>query len=128
MFSKNSISYLTQKQKLHFRNFLKNISLNKYLDIIKLGSIPRPQYGLGMFLACNQAYQLNIKEISILEIGFYDKTSINDLLEYKKIIEKILPIKIYLNYFNISYKMFNLSNSLKDRKDLFQNLKKNNKV
>tara|TARA_B100000963_G_scaffold362021_2_gene402176 strand:- start:18681 stop:19454 length:774 start_codon:yes stop_codon:yes gene_type:complete len=128
MFSKNSISYLTQKQKFHFKNFLNDISLNKYVDIIRSGSIPRPQYGLGMLLASNQACQLNIKKISIIEIGFYDKTSINDLLEYKRIIEKILPIEIYLNYFNIPHKLFNLSNSIKDRKDLFKNLTKNNKV
>ena len=128
MFSKNSISYLTQKQKLYFKNFLNNISLNKYVDIIRSGSIPRPQYGLGMLLASNQAYQLNIKKISIIEIGFYDQTSINDLLEHKKIIEKILPIEIYLSYFNISHKIFNSSNSIKDRKDLFKNLTNNNKV
>ena len=74
--------------------------------IIKKGLIPRPHYALGILLACNQAVQIGLKKISVIEMGAYDKSSIIDLAEHKSIIESILPIKINIMYFNIKVDLF----------------------
>lgn len=128
MFSKQSLSYLNKKMKVKLKLFLKKPNLKQFIKLLKTGSLPRPQYGLGILMACNQACQLNIKKISLTEIGFYDNSSISDLVEYKNIIENIMPIKLEINYYNISPKSLNDSKNIHDRKDFFKILKKNNKI
>lgn len=128
MFSTQSLSYLNKKDRYKIELFLKKPNLQKLIKLLKTGAIPRPQYGLGILMACNQALNLNIKEISVIEIGYYDNSSIVDLVEYKRIIEKVFPIKLHISYYNISIKLLNESKNIYDRKDFFKSLKKNEKI
>tara|TARA_B100000959_G_C14685845_1_gene502606 strand:- start:31 stop:414 length:384 start_codon:yes stop_codon:yes gene_type:complete len=124
MFSSQSISYLSKKDLLKFKKFENKKNINSYIEIIKKGLIPRPHYALGILLACNQAVQIGLKKISVIEMGAYDKSSIIDLAEHKSIIESILPIKINIMYFNIKVDLFNSSKNLRDRNDFFKIIKK----
>ena len=126
MFSSQSLSYLSKRDLLKFKRFKNKKNINSYIEIIKKGLIPRPHYALGILLACNQAVQIGLKKISVVEIGFYDKSSIIDLVEHKNIIESILPIKVNIIYFNINIDLFNSSKNLRDRNDFFKKLKKKN--
>ena len=122
MFSKISLNYIKKKDLKKINNFYKKKNLNDYLELIKTGSIPRPQYALGFYLSSNQAIQIGLKEISIIEVGCYDESSIQDLIEHKNIIEEIMPIKINLLYFDIPIKTVNFCKSIYDRRNFFKKI------
>lgn len=128
MFSKISLNYIKKKDLKKINNFYKKKNLNGYLELIKTGLIPRPQYALGFYLSSSQAIQIGLKEISIIEVGCYDESSIQDLIEHKNIIEEIMPIKINLLYFDIPIKTVNFFKSIYDRRNFFKKifLKKKN--
>lgn len=83
------------KYKLFKTFYSKN--LNKFIDLIKFGILPRPHYALGVLLAAHQAYNLGYKKISIIEFGCWNCDGLIDLEHY---------IKDIKNFFNLEFKVF----------------------
>ncbi len=79
-----------------FKTFF-NKNLNKYIDLIKLGVLPRPQYALGLILAAHQASCLGYKKISAIEFGCWNCDGLIDMEHF------INDIK---NFFNIDFKVY----------------------
>ena len=104
MFSKSSISYLDKNKINNYQKFKKNKNLNYYISLIKKGSLPRPYYALGMLLAANQALNLGLNKISILEISIDDYSGLQDLFQHKLDIESVMPITLEIIHLNAGSK------------------------
>ncbi len=123
MFSKSSLSYLNKDQIKSYKKFKKNKNLNYYISLIKQGSLPRPYYALGMLLAANQALNLGLNKLSVLELSIDDYSGLQDLLQHKVDIESVMPIKFEIIHLNAGRKNFNKCNNIRDRLDFFNVIK-----
>lgn len=137
MFSKTSISYLDKNKINSYLKFRKKKNLNHYISLIKKGSLPRPYYALGMLLAANQALNLGLNKISVLEISIDDYSGLQDLFQHKLDIESVMPITFEIIHLNAGSKNFNKCNNIRDRLDFFnlmksstikKNIKKNSDI
>ena len=69
MFSKDSLKYFSNKNKIIYKKFKKKPNFKEFLNLVKKGITPLPQYGLPLLLAAKQAKDLGIKKIKIIELG-----------------------------------------------------------
>ena len=99
MISDQSNTYFKLLDKLKyqiFKTFYSN-NLNKYIELIKHGILPRPHYALGLLLAAHQAHSLGYKKISVIEFGCWNCDGLIDLEHFIKDIQK---------FFNLEFKVF----------------------
>jgi len=83
-----------------FKSFYSK-NLNKFIDLIKFGVIPRPHYALGLLLAAFQAKELGYKKISIIEFGCWECDGLIDLENYIEDIKKIIEIDFQVFGFDL---------------------------
>ena len=94
MFSKNSLKYFSNKNKIIYEEFKKKPNFKKFLNLVKKGITPRPQYGLSLLLAAKQAKDLGIKKIKVTELGCWNLEGLIDIENYVTDIQKFLDIEV----------------------------------
>ena len=103
MISDQSNTYFKTLDKIRyylFKTFYPN-NLNKFIDIIKFGIVPRPHYALGLLLAAFQAKEIGYKKISIIEFGCWECDGLIDLENYIDDIKKIIDIEFQVFGFDL---------------------------
>lgn len=103
MFSEQSLSYFNKinfAKYLYFKIFHKK-NLNKYVDLIKNGILPRPQYGLGLILSASEAVSLGYKKMSVIEFGCWECEGLIDMEHYIKEIQEYFKIEINVYGFDL---------------------------
>ena len=94
MFSPQSTKYFLGKNKLIYKNFKKKPSFELFLKLIKKGQLPRPHYGLSLLLAAQQAKDLGLKKLKVIELGCFNFDGIIDIENYVTDIQSFLDIDI----------------------------------
>jgi hypothetical protein len=94
--SKSYFRFIDKFKYFIFKKFFKS-NLNKFIDLIKFGTIPRPHYALGLLMAAHEAYCLGYKKISVIEFGCWECEGLIDLENY------ISDVK---NIFNIDFDVY----------------------
>lgn len=85
---------------LKFKTFDKK-NINKFIDLIKFGTLPRPHYALGLLLAAHEAANLGYKKISIIEFGCWNCDGLIDLEHYIKDIKNFFQIEFEVYGFDL---------------------------
>ena len=83
-----------------FKLFSKK-KLSKFVELIKYGIIPRPQYALGLLLAAHQAHSLGIKKISVIEFGCWNCEGLIDLENYIDDIKNLFDLEFQVFGFEL---------------------------
>jgi len=89
--------------------------LNKFVNLIKFGVLPRPQYALGLILAATQASALGYKKISVIEFGCWNLEGLIDMENYIEDIKKIIDIEIKVFGFELGTGHPDYSSDPRDR-------------
>lgn len=130
MFSKDSLKFFSDKNKKIYKKYKKKPTLDKFLNLILKGIIPRPHYGLPLLLAAKQAKDLGIKKIKVIELGCEDLHGLIDIENYAADIKNLLEIDMEIIGFTLKdglpkYKVNNHDRLYRWKPGDF-NLKKNN--
>jgi hypothetical protein len=110
MFSTDSQKFFLNKNKLIYKRFKKNPNNKKFFDLIKKGKLPRPHYGLSLLLAAQQAKDLGLKKIKVVELGCGNLNGLIDIENYITDIKRFLDIEFEVYGFT-------LKNGLPDYKE-----------
>lgn len=94
MLSNSSKKYFSFYNRLKYLIYKLKPSEKKFFKLILKGSLPRPQYALGLFLSASLGTQLGYKKISAIEFGCWQGEGLLDVEHYANEIEKIFNIKI----------------------------------
>ena len=117
MISKQSNTYFKfwdRIRYLKFKTFDKK-NLNKFVDLIKFGTLPRPHYALGLLLAAHEAVNLGYKKISIIEFGCWNCEGLIDLEHYIKDIKNFFDIDFQVYGFDLGDGHPNYDSDSRDR-------------
>jgi len=103
MISDQSKVYFKTFDKLRYKFFkyFKYKSLDKFVDLIKYGIIPRPHYALGLVMAAHQAKELGYDKISVIEFGCWECDGLIDLENYIEDIKKFINIDFNVYGFDL---------------------------
>jgi len=103
MLSKQSQSYWSFVKLFKYKLFklFYSSDLSKFVNLIKYGTLPRPQYALGLILAAVQARSLGYKKISVIEFGCWNLEGLIDMENYIDDIKKIIDIEIKVYGFEL---------------------------
>ena len=101
MFSDLSSQFFSKKNRLIYKTFKKKPNSKKFLDLLKKGITPRPHYGLCLILAAQQAKDLGIKKIKVVELGCENFGGILDIENYVTDIKSFLDIEIEIFGFTL---------------------------
>lgn len=112
--SKNYSNFINSFKYKKFKFFHKN-NLEKFFDLIKNGSIPRPHYALGLILAAHQAKELGYKKISVIEFGCWDCDGLIDLENYINDIKNFIDIDFSVYGFDLGDGHPDYNNDSRDR-------------
>jgi len=110
MFSTDSQKFFLNKNRLIYKRFKKNPNNKKFFDLIKKGKLPRPHYGLSLLLAAQQAKDLGLKKIKVVELGCGNLNGLIDIENYITDIKRFLDIEFEVYGFT-------LKNGLPDYKE-----------
>lgn len=99
--SKDSLEYLSNKNKIIYKNFKKKPNLKKFLNLVIKGIVPRPHYGLSLIMAVKQAKDLGIKKIKVIELGCGNFESLFDTEKYVADIKNFLEIDVEIFGFTL---------------------------
>ena len=114
MFSKASLNFFSKKNRIIYKKYKKKPNLIEFIELIKFGLIPRPQYALGLLMAAHQAKQLGYKKISVFELGNFNLDGLIDIEHYIDDIKKIINIDFCV--FGLDYRK-GLPNTKFDKRD-----------
>mgnify|MGYP000847657011 FL=1 len=89
--SKNYFSFYNSFKYEYFK-FFYGKRFDKFFELIKYGTIPRPNYALGILMAAHQAKELGYKKISIIELGCWNFEGLIDIENYIHDIKKFIDI------------------------------------
>tara|TARA_B100000965_G_scaffold137739_2_gene114595 strand:+ start:1970 stop:2824 length:855 start_codon:yes stop_codon:yes gene_type:complete len=89
--SKNYFSLYNSFKYKYFK-FFYGKRFDKFFELIKYGTIPRPNYALGILMAAHQAKELDYKKISIIELGCWNFEGLIDIENYIHDIKKFIDI------------------------------------
>ena len=89
--SKNYFSFYNSFKYEYFK-FFYGKRFDKFFELIKYGTIPRPNYALGILMAAHQAKELGYKKISIIELGCWNFEVLIDIENYIHDIKKFIDI------------------------------------
>jgi hypothetical protein len=101
MFSKDSLKYFSNKNKIIYKKFKKKPNFKEFLNLVKKGITPLPQYGLPLLLAAKQAKDLGIKKIKIIELGCENFGGLIDIENYVSDIQRFLDIEVEIFGFTL---------------------------
>ena len=101
MFSKTSLKYFSNKNKIIYKEFKKKPNFKKFLNLVKKGITPRPYYGLLLLLAAKQAKDLGIKKIKVIELGCENFEGLFDIEKYVADIKNFLEIDVEIFGFTL---------------------------
>ena len=89
--SKNYFSFFNSIKYRYFKSFYGK-RFDKFFELIKNGTLPRPNYALGILMAAHQAKELNYKKISVIELGCWNFEGLIDIENYIDDIKKFIDI------------------------------------
>ena len=101
MFSPQSLKFFSSKNKLIYKKFKKNPNIEQFLSLIKKGQLPRPYYGLCLLLAAQQAKDLGLKKIKVIELGCFNFDGLIDIENYVCDIQNFLDIEVEIFGFTL---------------------------
>ena len=98
--SNNYFSYLNRVKYFFFRKFF-NKDLSRFIELIKFGVLPRPNYALGLLMAAHQGHSLGYKKISVIEFGCWNCDGLIDIENYITDLKKLFDIDIDVYGFDL---------------------------
>ena len=101
MFSRSSLKFFSNKNRLIYKEFKKKPNFKKFLNLVKKGITPRPHYGLSLLLAAKQAKDLEIKKIKVIELGSENFDGLIDIENYVADIKNFLEIDVEIFSFTL---------------------------
>ena len=115
MLSDESQKFMSKKNKEEYKKFQKNPSFLSFHKLIKYGKIPRPHYALGLLLAAQQALDLKIKTINVLEFGCWNFDGLIDLENYCKDINRFCEVNFNVSGFTLKEGLPKYKSNVYDR-------------
>ena len=101
VFSPSSLKFFLNKNKLIYQKFKKKPNIKKFLSLIKKGQLPRPHYGLPLLLAAQQAKDLGLKKLKVIELGCFNFDGLIDIENYVSDIQRFLNIEVEIFGFTL---------------------------
>ena len=101
VFSPSSLKFFLNKNKLIYQKFKKKPNIKKFLSLVKKGQLPRPHYGLPLLLAAQQAKDLGLKKLKVIELGCFNFDGLIDIENYVSDIQRFLNIEVEIFGFTL---------------------------